>query len=209
MADQPINWNERYATKDTPWDSGRPSLELQRVLEEHRIEPCNVLEIGCGTGTNAVFLASQGFSVTALDISSLAIEQARARAAEAGVSVDFQAADLLAPMTLNRTFPFVFDRGFYHGIRRENLSGFLDTLEGVTAPGSLYLVLAGNANDPGDPEIGPPRVHAHEICGELNRLFELINLREFTFDGIVIDGKPVGPLGWSGLFRRRGHAHSS
>jgi SAM-dependent methyltransferase len=203
MSDQTTNWNERYATGDTPWDSGEPSIELQRVLDEQHIKPCDVLEIGCGTGTNAVFLAGRGFSVTALDISSLAIERARQRAAEAGVSVDFQVADLLAPATLNRTFRFVFDRGVYHGVRRENLGGLLDTLGRVTEPGGLYLVLAGNANDPGDPEIGPPRVHAHEICGELNPLFELVDLREFIFDGIVVDGKPIGPLGWSGLFRRR------
>jgi hypothetical protein len=43
------------------------------------------------------------------------------------------------------------------------------------------------------------------MCGELNPLFELIVLREFVFDGIVIDGKPVPSLGWSGLFRRRTH----
>jgi SAM-dependent methyltransferase len=203
MADQPTFWNERYANRETPWDSGRPSVELRRVLDERHIKPCDALEIGCGTGTNAVFLAEQGFRVTALDVSSLAIEQARKRAAEAGVSVDFRIADLLAPVKLDRTFPFVFDRGVYHGLRRENLSGFLDTLGRVTAPGSLYLVLAGNANDPADPDKGPPRVHAHEICGELNPLFELIDLRDFVFDGIVIDGQPVASLGWSGLFRRR------
>lgn len=197
-------WNERYAAKDTPWDSGRPSAELARVLDERQITPRDVLEIGCGTGTNAVFLAQRGFNVTAVDISSLAIEQARRRAADAGVNVDFRAVDLLAPDGLDRAYPFVFDRGVYHGIRRENLDGFLDTLARLTGPGALYLVLAGNANDPGDPERGPPRVHAHEMCGELHPLFELVQLREFTFDGIVIGGEEVRSLAWSGLFRRRG-----
>jgi SAM-dependent methyltransferase len=202
MSDQTF-WNDRYATKDTPWDSGRPSAELARVLDERQNKPGDVLEIGCGTGTNAIFLAQRGFNVTDVDISSLAIEQARKRAADAGVSVDFQVVDLLAPSGLDRTFPFVFDRGVYHGIRRENLAGFLDTMARLTAPAALYLLLAGNANDPGDPEKGPPRVHAHEICGELNPLFELVQLREFTFDGITIGGEAVTPLGWSGLFRRR------
>lgn len=202
-AEQTTDWNGRYSAGDAPWDSGRPSMELRRVLDERQIKPCDVLEIGCGTGTNAVFLAERGFTVTAVDVSSLAIEQAGKRAANAGVVVEFQVIDLLAPKTLKRTFPFVFDRGVYHGLRRENLSRFLETLGLVTAPGSLYLVLAGNANDPADPEKGPPRVQAHEICGELNPLFELIELREFVFDGIVIGGEAVGPLGWSGLFRRR------
>jgi SAM-dependent methyltransferase len=203
MTDQITEWNERYAAGETPWDSGKPSIELQRVLDERQIKPCDVLEQGCGTATNAVFLAQRAFSVTGVDVSSLAIKQARKRAAKAGVSVDFRVDDLLAPETLNRTFPFVFDRGVYHGLRRENLSGFLDALSRVTTPGSLYLVLAGNANDPADPDRGPPRVQAHEICGELNQLFELVQLREFTFDGIVIGGETVSSLGWSGLFRRR------
>lgn len=202
MRDQAF-WNERYSSKDTPWDSGEPSTELQRVLERHLIEPSDALEIGCGTGTNAVFLARRGFKVTAVDISSLAIDQARKRASEAGVDVDFRVVDLLAPSGLHHAYPFVFDRGVYHGIRRENLDRFLDTMAGVTSPGALYLVLAGNANDPSDPNTGPPRVHAHEICAELNPLFELIELREFAFDGIVIGGQLVDSLAWSGLFRRR------
>lgn len=202
MSDQ-ASWNERYATHATPWDSGEPSTELRRVLEEHAMTPCELLEIGCGTGTNAVFLAQQGFRVTAVDISSLAIERARKRAAEAQVSVDFRADDLLAPATLDGSYPFVFDRGVYHALRREDLGGFLDTLSRVTGPGGRYLVLAGNANDPSDPEKGPPRVQAREMCEELDPLFELISLREFVFDGIAVNGEPVSPLGWSGLFRRR------
>jgi SAM-dependent methyltransferase len=204
MADEDIDWNARYANKDTPWDSGQPSRELQRILAEYPIAPCPTLEIGCGTGTNAVFLAERGFRVTALDLSPLAIEQARQRAKRASADVNFLVADLLKPPSIGRTFEFVFDRGVYHAVRRAGLDGFLRTLAGLTAPGSLYLVLAGNANDPEDPEIGPPRVHAHELCAELGTLFDLIQLREFRFDGVVIDGKTVQPLAWSGLLRRKG-----
>ena len=56
------DWNERYATGETPWDSGQPSLELQRILQEDWLQPCRVLELGCGTGTNAVWLARHGES---------------------------------------------------------------------------------------------------------------------------------------------------
>src|SRR2546427_202576 len=79
-----ISWDERYATKNTPWDSGQASEELKRVLAERRIGPCEALEIGCGTGTNAVYLAQQGFTVTAVDVVPLAVEQARERARRAG-----------------------------------------------------------------------------------------------------------------------------
>jgi SAM-dependent methyltransferase len=211
MADENIDWNERYANKDTPWDSGQPSKELQRVLSEYAIGPCPALEIGCGTGTNAVFLAQQGFRVTALDLSPLAIAQARQRATRAGTDINLLAADLFEPPDFGRTFEFVFDRGVYHSVRRAGLDRFLRTLASLTAPGSLYLVLAGNANETEASDKGPPRVHAHELCAELGTLFDLIQLREFRFDGVVIEGKPVQPLGWSGLLRRKGDgtAHQS
>jgi SAM-dependent methyltransferase len=197
------SWNERYATKDTPWDSGRPSAELQRVLEEHRIRPADALELGCGTGTNAVFLAQRGFRVTALDISPLAIEQAKKKSQDAEVSVHFMNADLLSLPDLGRTFGFVFDRGVYHCVREDGLDKFLQTLAAVTSPGSQYLVLAGNANDPAPPDRGPPRVRADQLCAELGGLFDLVQLREFHFDGVVIEGEPVKPLGWSALLRRK------
>lgn len=53
MADA-ARWEERYRTGDTPWDTGQPSSELQRVIAEEQISPCRTIELGCGSGTNAV-----------------------------------------------------------------------------------------------------------------------------------------------------------
>lgn len=201
-----IDWNQRYAAADAPWDSGVPSLELQRVLNEKQLGPSRALEIGCGTGTNAVYLAQHGFEVTAFDLSPVAIERARTRAAQAGVRVNFFAADLedaVDRQAFGPPFPFIFDRGVYHSLRPDGLGAYLRTLRRVTAPEGRLLVLTGNANDPAPLDRGPPRVAAHELCYELGGLFELIELREFTFDGVVVDGRPLRPLAWSGLFRRR------
>src|SRR5438876_8531777 len=109
-----INWNDRYSTKDTPWDSGEPSRELQRIVTEGQVRPSRTLELGCGTGTNAIFLAQQRFDVTAFDLSPLAIEQARSKAARAKVSVRFDQADILHLPDLGGPVGFVFDRGVYH-----------------------------------------------------------------------------------------------
>ncbi len=209
MAEGPPDWNERYAEDNAPWDTGRPSSELQRILQQHEIPRGRVLELGCGTGTNAVLLAQQGFEVTAIDISTLAIERARVKAAEAGVNVTLAAADLLDLPDLDMpdlgpAFPFVFDRGVYHTVRREALEGFLDTLSRVSAPGGIYLTLAGNANEVRPDEEGPPRVSAETICREMDPLMELIQLREFRFDKSPMD-TPDRPraLAWSALFRRK------
>jgi len=191
-------WNERYQTGQTPWDTGHPSSELQRVLIEDQITANRAIEIGCGTGNNAVWLAQQGFDVTAVDLSPLAIERARRRALEAGVKVNFVAGDVLALADLGEPFSFFFDRGCYHAVRRLDVRGYLSTLERLTVPGSVGLVLAGNAREPHDP--GPPVVSEGEIRSELGGLFQVVRLREIRFDQVEGDG--IRFLGWSCLLRR-------
>src|SRR5947209_11962622 len=108
------HWDERYQQGATPWETDQPSSELQRVLAEAAIQPCRALELGCGTGASAVWLAQQGFDVTALDLSALAIDRARQQANRAGVRVNFHVADVLnPPEELVCPFDFLFDRGCY------------------------------------------------------------------------------------------------
>ncbi len=198
------NWNQRYIDADTPWDCGSPAEELRRFLDRKLVEPCRVLELGCGTGTNAIFLAQAGFQVTAVDLSEEALRQARAKAEQAGIEVTFLQSDITDLPELGEPFPFVFDRGTYHIVRRFNLVGLQNMLARMTAHGGLYLVLAGNANDEGPADKGPPRVTSAEMCAELEfDNFDLVSLEEARFHGVKIDGRDFSPLSWSGIFRRR------
>jgi len=193
-------WNERYAKGDTPWETGQPSSELQHVIAEVPIRPCRALELGCGTGPSAVWLAQQGFDVTALDLSPLAIERARQRADAARASVHCLVADVLKPPAeLAGVFDFFFDRGCYHVVRRENVAAYLETLRRLTHSGTLGLVLAGNAREPHEP--GPPVVSEEEIRNEMGSLFDIVQLREFRFE--QVEGVGTRFLGWSCLLRRR------
>jgi SAM-dependent methyltransferase len=178
------DWNERYRQGDIPWDTGRPSAELARVAAEEKLAPCRAIELGCGTGTNAVWLASQGFDVTGVDVSPLAIERARQRAVAAGVRVRFVEADVLDPPDLGGPFQFFFDRGCYHVVRRVDIDRFLKTLSKITQAGALGLVLTGNAREPHDPGI-----------------FEIVRLREFRFETAGPDVPPF--LAWSCLVRKK------
>jgi len=196
------DWNARYEKGETPWDSPAPAQELARVLSEWSIEPCRVLELGCGTGTNAVYLAQQGFQVAANELSPLALERAREKAAQAGVQIDFHQGSLFDLPPPAEPYPLVFDRGVYHVLREVNLHGFLAVLHRVMAAGGWYLTLAGNANDRAI-EGGPPRVSSGAIASELSTLFDLVQLREFRFDDVEIEGQTHNPLAWSALFRRR------
>ncbi|MEN6497363.1 MAG: class I SAM-dependent methyltransferase [Thermoguttaceae bacterium] len=196
------HWDRQYQTgAASPWDTDRPSTELRRVLDEQRIASCATLELGCGTGTNAVWLAERGFSVTAVDISRVAICRAREKAAARGVPVNFVVGDLRHWERLGGPYDFFFDRGCYHAVRRGDLDGYLRTLEKLTAKGTWGLVLAGNAKEPED-AVGPPVVEEREIREEFGRLFEIVQLREFRFDAPGV-GQPRY-LGWSCLLRRDG-----
>ena len=191
-------WNDRYESGDVPWDTGCPSTELIRTIKEEGIHPGRALELGCGTGTNSIWLAQQGFDVTGVDISPLALEQARHKAASAGVPIRFLEADVLNPPSLDAPFPFFFDRGCYHVVRRIDVEKFLSTLELISQPGAIGLVLTGNAKEKHEP--GPPVVSEQEIRQELGRVFDIIRLREFRFDQVEKVG--VRFLGWSCLVRR-------
>lgn len=199
----PEQWNERYREGNTPWDNDVADSELQRVIDQFQIAPCRMLEPGCGTGTNAVHLARGGFDVTAFDVSQLAIDKAQARAKAAGVAVNFLVADVFDLPDFGEPFPLVFDRGVYHCVRRQDASRFVKAIAALSAPAGYYLTLAGNPNEPEPPHGGPPRVSAEEMCRELSPAFDLVQLREFRFDPILIDGVVDQPLAWSVLWRRK------
>ena len=193
----PHDWNEHYISRQTPWDSGVPSKELIRVLDTEKITPCRAGELGCGTGTNSIYLATRGFDTTGFDCSPAALEEARTKAAQSGAQAKFVEADLCRFNLQVEPFDFIFDRGCYHSVRTGDIAGFLRTLRRLSRPGTRYLVLTGNANEEGP---GPPRVHEHEIRIDLERLFEIQFVREFRFE---VPDPPEGFLAWSCLMTRR------
>ena len=199
MGEPQRNWDERYQTNDLPWDSGFRSRELARVLAERAMAPCRAVELGCGSGTNAVFLAEQGFDVTGIDLSPTAIDRAKERASLAGVNVRFLAADLLQFQEAVEPFDFLFDRGCFHCARKVDVSAYRTTLKYLSRPGSWYLLLTGNANEVTETE-GPPRLTEQDIRQDLEDLFEIQEIREFHFEDA---GGTEGPLGWSCFLIRR------
>jgi SAM-dependent methyltransferase len=192
-------WNDRYRDGELPWDTGQPSSELQLVLSRNAISPCRALDIGCGTGTNCVWLAQQGFEVTGLDVAPLAVERAIKRAQAAGVDVHFLVADALNLPDLGSPFEFFFDRGCYHAVRRDAPGKYAPAIGQQLARGGLGLILAGNAREPHDP--GPPVVTEAEIRDELGQAFQILDLHEFRFD--EAPGVSERFLGWSCLVEKR------
>jgi SAM-dependent methyltransferase len=197
--EQHRDWNASYREGDLPWDTGRPSSELQRICDENRIQPCRALELGCGTGSNSVWLAQHGFEVTGVDVAPLAVERAEERARGAGVKVQFVVADVLDMPELNGPFEFFFDRGCYHAVRRVAPAQYAPAAARQVAAGGRGLILAGNAREPHDP--GPPVVTEEQIRDELGLAFRILDLHEFRFD--EVPGVPERFLGWSCVVEKR------
>jgi 2-polyprenyl-3-methyl-5-hydroxy-6-metoxy-1,4-benzoquinol methylase len=192
-----ISFAERYARGEIPWDSGQPSEELIRALDAGALTGKTVLEIGCGTGTNAIELARRGFEVTAVDYVEQPVQAARAKARAEKVKVDFRVADVLKD-DVGGPYDILFDRGVYHHLRTVDQKALQNFLKRVTRSGSWWLSLAGNAKEKVDP--GPPVVHEHEIRAELGPLFDIVELREFRF---TTNKSEFRPLAWSILMRRK------
>jgi SAM-dependent methyltransferase len=192
------DWDALYRQGTPPWETGRPSPELMHLVQERVLRPCSTLELGCGTGANAIYLSQKRFEVTALDASPLALERARLRCEQDGGLVRFVLADIYDFAKKAERFDLVLDVGFYHFARRKQLARFLDMLWWVTRPGSYYLTLAGAAGEP-VVEGGPPQVSEEEIRSELGRLFEFVHLRPMRWESPL---RAEGFLGWSCLLRR-------
>ncbi|HBO46080.1 MAG TPA: hypothetical protein DD670_19585, partial [Planctomycetaceae bacterium] len=143
------DWDRIYREGLPPWETGKPSAELIRLFREHKplAKLQTVLELGCGTGANAVFLAKAGLDVTAVEISPIALERARLRSQNENAAVHFVLDDVFEFTENAGKFDLIYDAGFYDFARKRNLARFLDLLWRLTQPGSYYIALPISAED--------------------------------------------------------------
>jgi methyl halide transferase len=192
-------WDKRYASGDLPWDTGRHDGSLERIIARHSVQPCRVLELGCGTGSNAIWLAERGFEVSAVDVSPLAVARARSKAQHANVEVDFVESDVFEGAFPPAAFGFVFDRGCFHSFPEpEERDRFAQYVHDHLQPGGLWLSLIGSKDSPPREE-GPPKLSAAEVLSHVEPLFEVVLL-----DAIHFDSDQRAPAAaWACLLRKR------
>ena len=143
-----------------PWDIGKPQDEIVRLEQEGRL--CgSVLDCGCGTGENALYLAIRGHEVWGIDASPNAIRKAETKAKERGIAVKFMTIDALDLGGLGRTFDTVIDCGLFHVFSDPDRELYVVSLASVTAPGAKLVILCFSDLQPGD--TGPRRVNKAEI----------------------------------------------
>ncbi len=125
-----------------------------------------VLDAGCGSGENALHVASLGLSVLGVDVAQTALAIARAAAAERGIEVEFAVADALHLQRMGRTFETVLDCGLFHTFDGDERPGYVSSLSSVTEPGATLYVLC--FSDAG-PDTGPHPVSQEALRAAFNR----------------------------------------
>ncbi|MCB9555806.1 MAG: class I SAM-dependent methyltransferase [Deltaproteobacteria bacterium] len=196
------DWDGAYQKAETPWDTAMPSPHLVAFCESQRLAG-RALEIGCGYGHNAIWLARQGISVVATDVSQTALERADQLARQAGLGSPpvFRAHDVLSgPLPDEEPFDFVFDRGVFHIHRSaEERQRFAQVVHDSLKPDGLWLTIAGNADEPSPAGMGPPTLSASELIQAIEPHFRLLQLS--TIRMLIAGGHT--PRAWRLVAARR------
>ena len=189
------DWDSSYASGELPWDTGEPDENLVNAVHKGAVTPGRALEVGCGTGTNAHWLAGEGFDVLGVDLSPLAVEKARQK----GAGARFEVGDFLKGPPPG-PFSFVFDRGCFHVFdEAAERARFAERVAALLGPGGVWLSLIGSTEGP-PRDSGPPRRSAREVTAAIEPVLEVVELRAVRF-GVVSD--TAAHHAWQCLSRRR------
>jgi SAM-dependent methyltransferase len=163
-----------------PWDSGVSPPELIEVVEgSEALPPGRALDLGCGTGTNSIYMGRHGWEVTGVDFVGRPIAQARRKAAGAGVSPNFIRGDVtrLDELGVGSGYGLLLDLGCLHGIPEDRRDAYARSITEAAAPGATYMLFAFL---PSDRSFLPRGVDTDELMGRLGGGWELVWSREST-----------------------------
>ncbi|MEJ2672347.1 MAG: methyltransferase domain-containing protein [Deltaproteobacteria bacterium] len=192
-------FKKRYESGNTPWDIGKPDVNLIQTVTTMALRPCKALDIGCGTGDNSIWLSRNGFQVTGVDISQVAIEQALKKALKAHVKCTFMALDFLTNKISGAPFGLAFDRGCFHALNSDaERTSFAENVAAHLQKDGLWLSLIGNA-DAQRQSPGPPQRTAGDIVNAVEPCFEILSL----VSGYFGSNRANPPRCWVCLMRKR------
>ena len=159
-----LPWDASYHDGVAPWDIGRPQPAIVRLAFKRGFDGA-VLDAGCGTGENALHIASLGLSVLGVDVAETALAIAREKARDRGIKVEFALADAFQLEQLGRKFDTVLDCGLFHTFDGDERARYVVSLAAVTEyQGTLYMLCF---SDDG-PDIGPHPISQQELRAAFN-----------------------------------------
>jgi SAM-dependent methyltransferase len=199
--DQPLF--EQMYQGQAPWDTGRPQSAIVKLALTGLIRG-SVLDAGCGTGENVLYLAERGHECWGIDFVPVAIDRAKAKAAERGVEAHFLVGNALELVRLARRFDTAIDCGLFHTFTDEERPRFVNGLAEVIRPGGLLHILCFSDEEPGTE--GPRRVSQLEIRATFCEGWTVQYIDSTRFDAVMsVDGPhftPGGPKAWLATIAR-------
>jgi ubiquinone/menaquinone biosynthesis C-methylase UbiE len=183
-----LYWEEAY--KGTPpWDVGHPQPVFEALVKDGEIKPGKALDMGCGRGENAIMLAINGCDVTGIDLVEDAISDAKAKAAERHVEVNFIVGDVLRMDQLfeEAEFDIVLDSGLFHAMTDDERPVFARQVYRVLRPGGKYFMMCFSDKEPGGN--GPRRISKAEIEHTFRPLFKIIYIKDSAFESRFSSGR--------------------
>jgi cyclopropane fatty-acyl-phospholipid synthase-like methyltransferase len=174
------------AYEGTPtWDIGRPQSAVVRLAEAGAIDG-SVLDVGCGTGESALFLAGRGHDVVGVDLAATAIARARGKAEERGIRATFVELDALRVHELGRTFDAALDVGMFHSLQDEERPVYAASLAAAVRPGGRCFLLCWSERNE-EFGFGPRRVTQAELRDTFTDPWRLDAIDEDRFESRVED----------------------
>ncbi len=132
-----------------PWNIETPPVALVELVKSGEVKPCKTIDLGCGAGNYAIYLASIGFDVTGIDISPTAIKTAEENAKRKGVKCNFLVTDVLSDLDeVNETFDFAYDWELLHHIFPEKRKKYVENVYRILNPRGRYLSVCFSEKDP-------------------------------------------------------------
>jgi len=190
-------FNQAY--EGTPlWDIPRPQGEVVRLEEAGEIRG-RVLDLGCGTGENALYLAGHGHETWALDFSPKAIEKARAKVGPPRAPVRFVVSSALELPALGETFDTLVDCGLFHTFLDPHRPVYAAGVAAALRPGGRFFVLCFSEHEPLDWG-GPRRITQAELRSTFGELLRVRWIREARFETV---GRPLPGRAWLAAFDSR------
>lgn len=201
----PRTWNDVYREfppEQIPWEAGKPDRHLVALVKGMR--PGRALDICCGTGNDAIFLAQRGWDVAAVDISETAIEMAKEKARKAHVEIDFRVGSVPNLPFPDSTFDLVNDRGCFHHLILVDMKGFLAGILRVLKKGGIYNLMAMSSDE--EHVTGPHKFRKAELAGIFSPYFEIKKIAKTRFEGPGQPGArsaPYGPKAWHAVMEKK------
>ena len=201
MSDNPSQMRFQTAYEGKPsWDLGRPQKPFIEIADQIT---GSVLDVGCGTGDNALFFAQRGQPVVGIDFVEFPIMEAKRKAEELGVEAEFLQMDALKLARLDRQFDSVIDCGLFHVLSDADRRAYVAGLTHVTKLGGKMFLMCFSDQEPAGQ--GPRRIRQDEIRAAFAEGWAVESIRSSHFEPnpeskeTFVDG---GPRAWFAVIRR-------